>query len=74
MATLIIQNHRTITVYTTEMESKLYKFKAIYKKSIAGEMMIVVEAEDICKQFTVEMHFPVCATNIIYQNPNTNES
>jgi hypothetical protein len=67
MVLLTIQNEKLITV-RSEQWWDTYRFISLQKKCIAGEMLVIVNAEDRSNRFKYEMHFPAHLTSIIYQD------
>lgn len=67
MVLLTIQNGKLITV-RSERWCDTYKFISLQRKCIAGEMLVIVNAEDRVSLFKYEMHFPAHLTSIIYQD------
>jgi hypothetical protein len=67
MVLLTIQNEKLITV-RSEQWWDTYRFISLQKKCIAGEMLVIVNAEDRSNMFKYEMHFPAHLTSIIYKN------
>ena len=67
MITLTIQEGKLITVRTKNVW-ETYKYISLQKKCVAGEMLVIVNAEDRTNRFKYEMHFPAHLTSIIYQN------
>ena len=67
MITLTIQEGKLITVRTKNVW-ETYKYISLQKKCVAGEMLVIVKAEDRHSKFKYEMHFPAHLTSIIYQN------
>lgn len=66
MVLLIIQDKKLITV-RSEQWWDTYKFISLQKKCVAGEILVIVNAEDKSNRFKYEMHFPAHLTSIIYQ-------
>ena len=66
MVLLTIQDKKFITVRSEEWWDT-YRFISLQKKCIAGEMLVIVKAEDRINRFKYEMHFPAHLTSIIYQ-------
>lgn len=66
MVLLTIQDKKFITVRSEEWWDT-YRFISLQKKCIAGEMLVIVKAEDRTNRFKYEMHFPAHLTSIIYQ-------
>ena len=69
MVLLTIQNGKLITV-RSEQWWDTYRFVSLQKKCVAGEMLVIVKAEDRSNRFKYEMHFPAHLTSIIYQDNN----
>lgn len=67
MILLTIQDKKFITVRSKEWWDT-YRFVSLQKKCIAGEMLVIIKAEDRTNRFKYEMHFPAHLTSIIYQN------
>ena len=67
MVLLTIQEGRLITVRSKNLW-ETYRFISLQKKCVAGEMLVIVNAEDRTNMFKYEMHFPAHLTSIIYQD------
>ena len=67
MVLLTIQDGKLITVRSDQWWDT-YRFKSLQKKCIAGEMLVIVKAEDRSNRFKYEMHFPAHLTSVIYQD------
>lgn len=67
MILLTIQDGKFITV-RSEQWWDTYRFISLQKKCIAGELLVIVNAEDRSNRFKYEMHFPAHLTSIIYQD------
>jgi hypothetical protein len=67
MILLTIQEGKLITVHSKNLW-ETYKLISLQKKCVAGEMLVIVKAEDRSNRFKYEMHFPAHLTSIIYQN------
>ena len=67
MVLLTIQEEKLITVRSKNLW-ETYKLVSLQKKYVAGEMLVIVKAEDRTNRFKYEMHFPAHLTSIIYQN------
>lgn len=67
MILLTIQEGKLITVRSKNLW-ETYRFISLQKKYIAGEMSVIVNAEDRNNRFKYEMHFPANLTSIIYQD------
>lgn len=67
MITLTIQDGKLITV-RSEQKWDTYKFISLQRKCVAGEMLVIVNAEDRTNKFKYEMHFPAHLTSVIYQD------
>lgn len=67
MVLLTIQEEKLITVRSKNLW-ETYKFISLQRKCIAGEMLVIVNAEDRANRFKYEMHFPAHSTSIIYQD------
>lgn len=73
MILLTIQEGKLITVRSKNLW-ETYRFISLQKKCVAGEMLVVVNAEDRTNRFKYEMHFPAQLTSIIYQENKGCES
>ena len=67
MILLTIQEGKLITVRSKNLW-ETYRFISLQKKYIAGEMSVIVKAEDRNNMFKYEMHFPASLTSIVYQD------
>jgi hypothetical protein len=67
MVLLTIQEDKLITVHSKHLWDT-YKFISLQRKCIAGEMVVIVNAEDRSNRFKYEMLFPANLTSIIYQD------
>lgn len=67
MVTLTIQGEKLITV-RSDQGCDTYRLVSLEKRYIAGEMLVIVKAEDRIGDFKYEMHFPAHSTIIIYKN------
>ena len=73
MILLTIQEGKLITVRSKNLW-ETYRFISLQKKCVAGEMLVIVNAEDRTNRFKYEMHFPAHLTSIIYQENKVCES
>ena len=73
MILLTIQEGKLITVRSKNLW-ETYRFISLQKKCVAGEMLVIVNAEDRTNRFKYEMHFPAHLTSIIYQENKSCES
>lgn len=73
MILLTIQEGKLITVRSKNLW-ETYRFISLQKKCVAGEMLVIVNAEDRANRFKYEMHFPAHLTSIIYQENKGCES
>ena len=73
MILLTIQERKLITVRSKNLW-ETYRFISLQKKCVAGEMLVIVNAEDRTNRFKYEMHFPAHLTSIIYQENKGCES
>lgn len=73
MILLTIQERKLITVRSKNLW-ETYRFISLQKKCVAGEMLVIVNAEDRTNRFKYEMHFPAHLTSIIYQENKDCES
>lgn len=67
MVLLTIQDGKLITV-RSEQWWDTYKYISLQKKCVAGELLVIVKAEDRSNRCEYEMHFPAHLTSVIYQN------
>jgi hypothetical protein len=67
MVLLTIQEDKLITVHSKHLR-ETYKLISLQRKCIAGEMVVIVNAEDRSNRFKYEMLFPAPLTSIIYQD------
>ena len=73
MILLTIQEGKLITVRSKNLW-ETYRFISLQKKCVAGEMLVIINAEDRTNRFKYEMHFPAHLTSIIYQENKGCES
>ena len=67
MVLITIQERKLITIRSKNLW-ETYKLVSLQRKCVAGEMLVIVHAEDRTSRFKYEMHFPAHLTSIIYQD------